>query len=120
MSGDKTVLTTFLIKFVRIDNLHIETDDRIYVKMGPSKTRMYPIIDRHVFFGKEMFVRQSVITEKKKPEILLPRSDTITVFRENKHKTIIHRKDIKIGECILDYKDFLFTRKALFGFQLVQ
>ena len=118
MTRDKVVLTTFLVKFVRIDNIHLETNDRIYVKIGSSKTKSYSVLDRHVFFEEEVFMRQSVITSGKNPKILLPQRDIITVFRESKRMSFLHRKATKIGGCSLNYNDFLFTKKALLGFQL--
>lgn len=120
MTRDKAVLTTFLIKFVGIDNIQLETNDRIYVRIGSSKTRLYSVLDHHVFFEREVFVRYSVITGGKKPKILLPQRDVITVFRVSKQKkAFLRRRVTKVGGCILNYKDFLFTGKALLGFQLV-
>lgn len=120
MAKDKAVLTTFLVKFVGIDNIHLDTNDRIFVRIGSSKTKMYSILDHHVFFEREVFMRHSVITDGKKPKILLPKRDIITVFRVTRRKKVFfHRRPTKVGGCTLNYKDFLFTGKALLGFQLV-
>ena len=119
MTKDKTIMITFLVKFIGIDNVHIKTDDRLFIKAGSSKTRLYPIVDYHVFFEHEVFVRQATITESTPPKILLPPNDVISVFRENHHKTFFHRRDTKVGECVLKYRDFMFAKKAFFVFPLV-